>query len=252
LLAGLVPATATSSSAQAYGNPFLEVKKTASGYTVEAENATLPQVLSALGAQAGFSVQDSGAMRPPIPFFEASDASLESMLRRLLESTNHLIVYRGGTDQREITEGSIDRIVLLSPVERRQTPPSGGGATTSSLAGPPGTQAPPRAPRQPPPQPGQRPQIAPPPGMPADQGSAGVPPLPDPATAFPPDMSGAPGSTVYSEDTLAEMERQAIEQLGVGAAEVTGEPGAQPEIPPDLRERLEAGGYDPETGEALQ
>lgn len=228
-------------------NPFLEVKKTADGYTVEAENTTLPQVLSALGEQAGFSVQDSGAVRPPIPFFEANDATLESMLRRLLVSTNHLIVYRGKSNQREIAEGSIERIVLLSPVERRQAPPQQPGAATSSLAGPPGTQAPPRnAPQMQPPPNQPPPQFVPPGGMGADgTPPPGVPPpLPDPQTAFPPGAApGSPGTTTYSDAMLAEMERQALDQLGVGSAEVTGEPGAQPEIPPDLRERLRASGY---------
>jgi hypothetical protein len=245
-LVGGIVGGALSRPVAAGANPFLEVKKTAGGYTVEAENTTLPQVLSALGEQAGFSVQDSGAVRPPIPFFEANDATLESMLRRLLVSTNHLIVYRGKTN-REIAEGSIERIVLLSPVERRQAPPPQPGAgATSSLAGPPGTQAPPRNAPQMQPPPNQPPPQFVPPGMAGDGGNPpGVPPpLPEPQTAFPPGTApGSPGTTAYSDATLAEMERQALDQLGVGSAEVTGEPGAQPEIPPDLRERLRANGY---------
>jgi hypothetical protein len=54
---------------------------------------------------------------------------------------------------------------------------------------------------------------------------------------------GQPGAPVYDEATLAELERQAIDQLGVEPSEITGDPGAQPEIPPDLRERLESNGY---------
>lgn len=139
-VASLVCAGAGSAFSQGFG-PVLHVNRTEAGFTIESEGATLPQLLTAIGQEAGFSVQDTsgGAGRAPIPFFAVQDATLESTLRKLLGTSSHLIVYRGGSGTR-IEDGNVEKIVLLSQNERERKADVG----TSSLAGPPGTQAPAR------------------------------------------------------------------------------------------------------------
>ena len=123
---------------------FLEVSRTEAGFTVDAEDANLLQILQALGREAGFSVRDSGASHPPIDLFEVKDASLDTTLRKLLGNANHLILYRGDPGKKVI-----DKVILLSPGEKRAPARS----NVSSLAGP-GGKARPRSPvsreRQPP------------------------------------------------------------------------------------------------------
>jgi len=193
---------------------FLEVSKSDAGFTIEAEDATLPQVLSALGEKAGFAVQDTGAQRPPIPVFEVRDATLETALRQLLGTANHLIVYRGGSAGK-IEDGAIEKIVLLSPGKRERV----AGGPVSSLAGP-----------------------------------GAVAPTPAPANrdiVIRPAPGADPGDFVEQEQeqleygaTLEEMEEEMVEQLGVDPQDVeTGEPGMNPGIPPDVVDKLEAAAY---------
>lgn len=214
----VVGVDAKSARGQAYG-PFLEVTKTDDVFTVEAEGATLPQVLSAIGEKAGFSVQDTsgGANRQPIPVFEVRDASLESTLRQLLGTSNHLIVYRGGNAGR-IADGSVEKIVLLSESERERVSGSG----TSSLAGPPGTQAAPAPRRQ------ARSSYR----SASDDGND-----PDPAAGADPQQQ----RQLEYGDSLQEMEHQMIEQMGVDPTDVAGgAPGVPPPgLPPDVLQRLQ-------------
>ncbi len=201
---------------------FLEVSKSADGFTVEAEDATLPQLLAAIGAKAGFSVQDSGAQRPPIPVFEVRDASLESTLRQLLGTSNHLIVYRGGS-QGKIVDGGVEKVVLLSPGKRERV----ADRPISSLAGPPGAVAPPaRANR----------------AASTDEAPTAIE-LGD-TKDFDAEAE-AQEQLVYGE-SLQDMEQQMIDQLGVDTDGVAaGAPGVPPPgLPPDVLKRLEeyAGG----------
>lgn len=192
---------------------YLEVSKTDAGFTVEAEQATLPQVLSAIGAKAGFAVQDSGAERPAIPLFEVRDATLESTLRQLLGTSNHVIVYRGDAGA-PIADGNVEKIILLSPGKRERV----ADRPTSSLAGPPSTiRSPPE-------------RIDPPP----------PPPPVEAATDAPPDPADQAEQEQYGE-VLQEMEHEVIDQLTVDPQQVAGmEPGVPPAgLPPDVLQRLE-------------
>ncbi len=214
LITSLVCAFAAPSAAR--GQPaYLEVSKTDAGFTVEAEQATLPQVLSAIGAKAGFAVQDSGAERPAIPLFEVRDATLESTLRQLLGTSNHVIVYRGGAGA-PIADGNVEKIILLSPGKRERV----ADRPTSSLAGPPSTI------RSPP----TRGSIAPPP----------PPPSVEAATDTPRDPADQAEQEEYGE-VLQEMEHEVIDQLTVDPQQVAGmEPGVAPAgLPPDVLQRLE-------------
>lgn len=208
----------TAVRAQGYG-PYLEVSKTEAGFTVEAEDASLPQVLSALGEKAGFTVHDSGAERPLMPVFEVRDATLEATLRRLLGSSNHLIVYRGDR-QGKIEDGSIEKIVLLSPGKREPV----SERLNSSLAGP-ATSAPP----PPPPAVGRDPDEDPSAEMAQPSGEG---------------LAGDPQEQVEFGAALEAMEQRMIEQFGVNQGEVAGgEPGGEPILPPGLLEKLEAAAY---------
>jgi len=206
-------------------DPFLEVSKTEAGFTVEAEGATLPQVLGAIGAEAGFTVQDTGAGAPrdPIPTFQVRDATLESTLRQLLGTSNHLIVYRGAAGK--IRDGNVERIVLLSSGKRERV----ADRPISSLAGPPGTEAPPRTARA-------RTSSGP---VAPDDGDV----APDDAS---PDATGQDFEQQEEEqlargEALQEMEYDAIEQMDVDPASVAGgAPGVPPPgLPPDVLQRLE-------------
>lgn len=201
-------------TAQGYG-PFLEVSKTETGFTVEAEGATLPQVLSAIGEEAGFKVQDSGAERPPIDEFEVRDATLEATLRQLLGKSNHLIVYRGGTKEK-IEAGSVEKVILLSPIKRVRV----ADRPASSLAGP---GAPPRK---------QIPIRA-----------AGTPPTDSDAENTDEDERQREEQLVYGE-ALQEMERQMVERIGVDPADVAGnEPGIASGLPPAILQQLKDTAY---------
>lgn len=218
--------TAPTARAQGY-DPFLEVSKSEAGFTVEAEDATLPQVLAAIGAEAGFTVQDSGAGAPrePIPAFQVRDATLESTLRQLLGTANHLIVYRGAAGK--IRDGNVERIVLLSQGERERV----ADRPTSSLAGPPGTEAPARTART---------RISPRQMEPGDEDLALEEDSPD-AQAAAEDFERQEEEQLARGEALEEMEYDTIERMGVDAASVAGgEPGIPPPgLPPDVLQRLE-------------
>ncbi len=203
---------------------FLEVSRSESGFTVEAEDTPLPAVLTAIGKHAGFTVQDSRAERPPLSVFEVRDATLETTLRRLLANSNHLIIYRGGASGL-IVDGSIERIVLLSPTQRSPAAPS----EISSLAGPGGTAKP-------------RWQAYAKPGSPRRYGASR-----EPATdeEFEDEEEFAEEDSLDDEfeaeleygDALQELgEEAALEQLDVDPEEIAaGEPGMFPdglETPP--------------------
>ncbi|MDG2303500.1 MAG: hypothetical protein P8R42_02410 [Candidatus Binatia bacterium] len=204
----LVAIPARVATAQGYG-PFLEVSKTETGFSIEAEGATLPQVLSAIGEEAGFKVQDSGAERPPIDEFQVRDATLEATLRQLLGTSNHLIVYRGGTNEK-IEAGSVEKIILLSPSKRVRA----ADRPASSLAGPevqPREQIPIRAADAPP----------------ADSGAE----ITD-------DDRQREEQLVYGE-ALQEAERLMVEQLGVDPSDFAGiEPGVASGLPPAILQQL--------------
>src|SRR5262245_4584008 len=88
----------------------LQVEYDAPRLSVEAADVGLVELLSAIGAKVGFTVGQSRAPSPPVTL-SVSGASVEDVLRRLLRSENHTILYRQGPDAAVL----IDRIVLLGP-----------------------------------------------------------------------------------------------------------------------------------------
>lgn len=130
------------SAGDAPAEPFLEVSREGSRFSIDASGVSVAAVLTALGREAGFQVQDSrpDAERPPVDI-ALVDVTLQHTLTRLLDRQNHLIVYREAAEpKRESDAEAIDRIVLLGPsVESRATAESTGGSNaigSSPLAGP--------------------------------------------------------------------------------------------------------------------
>lgn len=95
---------------------FLEVSRSESGFTVDAEDLPVVQILRAIGENAGFEVLDPTGGGEELEFFEVKDTPLEATLRQLLAHTNHLIVYRGSAKE-EMAVGTIEKIILLRPTD---------------------------------------------------------------------------------------------------------------------------------------
>jgi hypothetical protein len=75
--------------------------------SVEAHGATLPQILTDIGAKVGFAVIESaGGSAAPMDV-SIEKAPVDDVLRRLLRGENHTVVYGAGTG------AGIDKIVLL-------------------------------------------------------------------------------------------------------------------------------------------
>ncbi len=91
--------------------------------SVDATDADLIEVLNAIGAKVGFTVSQSRALSTPVSI-SVEKAPVEDVLRRLLRSENHTILYRQGSD----AAVEVDRIVLLGP------PGEGGPAPESAIA----------------------------------------------------------------------------------------------------------------------
>jgi hypothetical protein len=95
---------------------FLEVTRTAAGFTIEAEDLPVARILRAIGDEAGFEVLDPTGGDENLEFFEVEDVSLEAALRQLLADTNHLIVYHGSAKEKTAV-GTIEKIILLRPTD---------------------------------------------------------------------------------------------------------------------------------------
>jgi hypothetical protein len=124
------------------------------GYSVDAAQTNVVQVLTEVGQHAGFTVEAPDSFNSPITL-SLQDAPLDQLLRRVLRNENYIIVYRGGVQKATISGEAIDKIFLLSPATGQGPHPVAAGA--SPLAGP-GGQGQKRAPNAP----------QPPTGVPAD------------------------------------------------------------------------------------
>jgi len=105
----------------------LQVEYQASRLSVTAEDVSLPEVLRAIGAKVGFTVADAGGSSQPVTV-SVEDASVDDVLRQLLRTQNHTILYRESASAEVV-----DRIVLLglpgqggSPVVASAPPASAG------------------------------------------------------------------------------------------------------------------------------
>jgi hypothetical protein len=117
--------------------PFVQVSREGSRFSIDATGVSVSTVLLALGREAGFSVQDSrpDIERPPIDI-ALNGATLNQTLNRLLDRQNHLIVYRNDAPTEQTEPGSIARIVLLAPRPDVPKEPVAGAPGSSPLAGP--------------------------------------------------------------------------------------------------------------------
>jgi hypothetical protein len=120
------------------------VRRTPSGgYTIDAFETNIVQVLTEVGDQAGFTVQAPDNFHSPLTL-SAENLPLDQLLRRVLRNENYIIVYRGGVRKTAISGDAIDKIFLLSQASSAPAPRQAGPAGASPLAGP-GAKPNPRA-----------------------------------------------------------------------------------------------------------
>jgi hypothetical protein len=184
--------------------------------SVEATDADLIEVLNAIGAKVGFTVSQSRTLPTPVSI-SVESASVEDVLRRLLRSENHTILYRQGTD----SAVEVDRIVLLGQ------PGEGGPAPESVIARAPaqargtepvpGTLAPPVAART----------AAPATGLPAPAVEPSVP------------SAGSPASATGSEESLTVGDMLRSHALAGVPPQASSEAAVEsPRLPASLEETL--------------
>src|SRR5262249_47723019 len=77
------------------GGPRLRVDYVASRVLVDAHDVTLAQVLREIGAKVGFTVVDNRASSALVSV-SMQDASVDEVLRRLLRTENHTVLYVDG------------------------------------------------------------------------------------------------------------------------------------------------------------
>lgn len=222
-------------AAPALAEPFLEVSRQGSRFSVDASGVSVAAVLTALGREAGFRVQDSrpDAQRPPVDI-ALIDATLQQTLTKLLDRQNHLIVYREVVVEaaRDGRQDAIDRIVLLGPrVEAASGPKpqraGAGAAPASPLAGPV-VAAPPQSPP---------PAAAPVQAngsAPGDRGAVEDPRAADPADAIDPqEMEPEPsGAFSFTPEQIEAMRTAGLAARAQGEPLVDVDGDGQPD-PPD-------------------
>jgi len=170
----------------------------AKGYSVDAAETNIVQVLTEVGRHAGFSVEAPDSFHSPLTL-SLQDVPLDQVLRRVLRHENYIIVYRGGVQKTAISGEKIDKIFLLSSASGQAAKPAG-AAGASPLAGPGA--------------PGQRP------GQPARN----APPPP------PPPPNEEEGGDVATRAARARARAEA-RRTALGDAAPPGAPGAAPAMP---------------------
>jgi len=105
--------------------------------SVEARGVPLPVLLSEIGRKVGFEVVWAEMPRQPISF-EIHDAAVDEVLRRLLRSEDHVIVYGN-------KEGAprVDSIVLRGPHGPAEPPLATAGRDPGGVGTPPPVAEPP-------------------------------------------------------------------------------------------------------------
>ncbi len=99
---------------QAAGESRLSVDYRPPRLSVIANDVDLLEVLGAIGAMVGFTVAGTRAPSPAVTL-EIEGASVDDVLRQLLRTENHTILYRQGPDAPAV----VDRIVLQGPPGER-------------------------------------------------------------------------------------------------------------------------------------
>ena len=221
----------------AAAQPFVQVSRDGSKFSVDASGASVSAVLEALGREAGFRVQDSrpDVERPPIDI-ALTGATLDQALNRLLERQNHLIVYRSSAPAAQTEPGSIERIVLLGPRSEQPKVPIAKNSGVSPLAGPVQSQPPPARP----PHPGAAP-------VPAPQGRPGAPAaIAQPATGSGPVPPGAVPPAALPPAAAAEARRQMLDAAAAAANSFAQQQGLTPDQARALSEAAAAQVVSPE------
>ncbi len=161
--------------------------------TLDARDAPLGTVLAEVGAKAGFTVVQAGGAPRRITI-SIQDATVDDVLRQLLRSENHTLLYRAQPDQ---PGGVLDQVVLL------------GTAPAASVA-----SAPPSRPN--------------PAGAPQPAGAQSPLAAPNPLTA-PYAPSAAPAPSDDAEPTVSDVLRShATATLQAAEAARTAAPAAEP------------------------
>lgn len=150
---------ASTAAAQDEGSKI--VSRGPQGYSVDASQTNVVQVLTEMGQHAGFTVEAPDTFNSPITL-SLQDAPLDQVLRRVLRDENYIIVYRGGVQKKTISGEGIDKIFLLSPATAQANKPAAANGA-SPLAGPGAPVQRPGAPGH-----GAPPPPPPPPGGDAD------------------------------------------------------------------------------------
>ena len=203
--------------------------------SVDARDMPLASILREIGAKAGFTVEQRGLDSRPITI-AIRDATLDDVLRQLLRSENHTLLYR---DQAGQPAGVLDQIVLLGPASAAPAVATAGRHQRPDLGGAPGMVAP--VPAQPVPVPSPQAAMVPPSAPPAAaEGSDDAEPTVSdvlrshaaatlraaemaqaaPAVPAPPTVAGAPVAagnppvlSPEAQDALAASTRQAQQSL---------------------------------------
>ena len=216
----------------------LQVEYEASRLSVTAADVSLPEVLRAIGAKVGFTVADAGGASQAVAI-SVEDASVDDVLRQLLRTQNHTILYRE-SGAAEV----VDRIVLLGL-------PGQGGSPVVASAPPPASTAP----RPPAAVPGGAPAASPAAGdgtvADADQPTvgnmlrshavAGAPPQvgQEPAeetpAAAPPAASGTPAALQETLATATRRAQEGLSSLVEGLQRATESLQGVPQAPPQGR-----------------
>ena len=109
-LAMLVAGMLTAAPVLAADDGSVRVEYQGSKLSVSATDVGLVDVLRAIGAKVGFTVAETKAPAPTVSL-SVEQASVDDVLRQLLRTENHTILYRQGPGAAAL----VDRIVLLGP-----------------------------------------------------------------------------------------------------------------------------------------
>ena len=134
LLTGLL--ASAGSIAPVFAESFLEITRTGSGFTIDAEEVSVNRILRELAAEADFET---------LAVFTIEDQPLPAALKSLLAKQNHLIVYAGSNDPAE--PGKVTKVILMRP-NAETKPGRKRPSNVSPLAGP-GAKPAPKARRAP-------------------------------------------------------------------------------------------------------
>ena len=143
LLTGLL--ASAGSIAPVFAESFLEITRTGSGFTIDAEEVSVNRILRELAAEADFEIVDATGVSETLAVFTLENQPLPAALKSLLAKQNHLIVYAGSNDPAQ--PGKVTKVILMRP-NAETKPGRKRPSNVSPLAGP-GAKPAPKARRAP-------------------------------------------------------------------------------------------------------